>query len=81
MEQMEYPPMSGSNTICVTTVLLETGILPMTEPVTEFMLEAPAGLIKVGPTAGTARSPGDLRNVPAFAVHLDAPVEVPGLGP
>ena len=43
MEQMEYPPMSGSNTICVTTVLLETGILPMTEPVTELTLEAPAG--------------------------------------
>ena len=47
MEQMEYPPMSGSNTICVTTVLLETGILPMREPVTELTLEAPAGLIRV----------------------------------
>ena len=47
MEQMEYPAMSGSNTICVATVLLETGILPMTEPVTELTLEAPAGLVKV----------------------------------
>src|SRR4029079_18680554 len=36
MEQMEDPAMSGSNTICVTTVLLETGVLPMTEPVTEL---------------------------------------------
>ncbi len=43
MEQVEYPPMSGTNTICVVTTLLETGMLPMTEPVTEFTLEAPAG--------------------------------------
>src|SRR5690348_15620236 len=47
MEQTDYPPMSGSNTICVTTVLLETGMLPMREPTTELTLEAPAGLIKV----------------------------------
>ncbi|MCR9114892.1 MAG: proline racemase family protein, partial [Rhodobacteraceae bacterium] len=40
MEQTEYPPMSGSNTICVVTVLLETGILPMVEPVTDLTLEA-----------------------------------------
>ena len=39
--------MSGSNTICVATVLLETGIVPMVEPVTELTLEAPAGLIRV----------------------------------
>ena len=45
MEQMEYPPMSGTNTICVATALLETGMLKMTEPVTEFVLEAPAGLV------------------------------------
>ncbi len=43
MEQVEYPGMSGTNTMCVVTVLLETGILPMTEPVTELTLEAPAG--------------------------------------
>src|SRR6478736_1157633 len=47
MEQVEYPPMSGTNTICVTTALLETGMVPMTEPVTELTLEAPAGLIRV----------------------------------
>ncbi len=34
MESTEYPVMSGSNTICVATVLLETGMVPMTEPVT-----------------------------------------------
>src|SRR6187401_3794915 len=47
MEQVEYPGMSGSNTICVVTVLLETGMLPMTAPATELTLEAPAGLIRV----------------------------------
>src|ERR1700722_7265562 len=44
MEQVEYPPMSGTNTICVVTALLETGMIPMREPVSEFNLEAPAGL-------------------------------------
>ena len=39
--------MSGSNSICVATVILETGILPMTEPVTRLVLEAPGGLIEV----------------------------------
>ena len=43
MEQVEYPGMSGTNTICVTTALLETGMVPMREPVTELTLEAPAG--------------------------------------
>jgi proline racemase len=47
MEQIEYPVMSGGNTISVVTVLLEMGMLPMKEPVTELVLEAPAGLIRV----------------------------------
>ena len=47
MEQVEYPPMSGTNTICTVTVLLETGMIPMQEPVTEITLEAPAGLVRV----------------------------------
>ncbi len=81
MEQMEYPPMSGSNTICVATVLLETGILPMVEPVTELMLEAPAGLVKVRARCQSGKVTSvSLRNVPAFVMHLDAPIEVTGLG-
>ncbi|MEP6639759.1 MAG: proline racemase family protein [Chloroflexota bacterium] len=81
MEQVEYPGMSGSNTMCVVTVLLETGMLPMTEPVTELTLEAPAGLIRVTAECrdGKVRAV-TFRNVPAFATHLDAPVEVPQLG-
>jgi proline racemase len=81
MEQTDYPPMSGSNTICVTTVLLETGMLPMREPTTELVLEAPAGLIRV--TAACANSKVTsvtFRNVPAFAMKLDAHLEVPTLG-
>jgi proline racemase len=81
MEQTEYPPMSGSNTICVTTVLLETGMLPMREPVTELVLEAPAGLIRVQAQVANGKVTAvTFRNMPSFAVQLDARVEVPGLG-
>lgn len=81
MEQTEYPPMSGSNTICVVTVLLETGILPMVEPVTELTLEAPAGLIRATATCDNGKVTSvRIRNVPAFAVHLDLDLDVAGLG-
>lgn len=81
MEQTEYPPMSGSNTICTVTVLLETGILPMIEPVTELTLEAPAGLIRVRAECKDGKvTRVTFRNVPAFAVHLDAEIEVEGHG-
>ena len=81
MEQVEYPPMSGTNTICVVTVLLETGMVPAVEPVTHLKLDTPAGLVAVDAEVrdGKVRKV-TFRNVPAFAVHLDAPVEVPGLG-
>ena len=46
MEPADTPPMSGSNAICVATVLLETGILPMVEPETHLVLEAPGGLVE-----------------------------------
>lgn len=81
MEQVEYPGMSGTNTICVVTALLETGVLPMTEPVTNLTLEAPAGLIRVRATCADGKVTGvTFRNVPSFATHLDAHVEVPQLG-
>lgn len=82
MEQTEYPPMSGSNTICVVTVLLETGMLPMQEPITELTLEAPAGLIGVQAACHNGKVTGvTFQNVPAFAAHLDAQIDVPHLGP
>jgi proline racemase len=81
MEQVEYPAMSGTNTICVATVLIETGMVEATEPVTELALETPAGLVRVTADVddGKVRRV-TFRNVPAFAVHLDAPIEVPELG-
>ncbi|HLC03474.1 MAG TPA: proline racemase family protein [Anaerolineales bacterium] len=81
MEQTEYPGMSGTNTICVTTVLLETGILPMKEPLTELTLEAPAGLIKVRADCENGQVKRvTFQNVPAFSVYLDTEIEVPELG-
>ena len=81
MEQVEYPPMSGTNTICVATALIETGMVPATEPVTKLTLEAPAGLIRVeASVAGGKAKSVTFENVPAFALHLDAPIEVPELG-
>jgi proline racemase len=82
MEQTEYPGMSGTNTICVATVLLETGMLPMKEPLTELTLEAPAGLIKVGAECENGKVKRvTFQNVPAFSVYLDAEIDVPELGP
>lgn len=81
MEQTEYPPMSGSNLICTATALLEMGVIAATEPTTTFLLEAPAGLIGVTAAVENGRCKSiTFENVPAFAVHLDAPVEVAGLG-
>ena len=81
MESTEYPPMSGSNTICTVTAILETGILPMREPETRLTLEAPAGLIEVSCRCEGGRVlQVKFRNVPAFVQHLDAPVEVDGVG-
>ncbi|AVO38923.1 trans-3-hydroxy-L-proline dehydratase [Pukyongiella litopenaei] len=81
MEPEDTPPMSGSNTICVATVLLDAGILPMTEPVTELLLEAPAGLVRVRADCrdGKARRI-TLRNVASFAQALDMPLEIDGIG-
>jgi proline racemase len=81
MESVEYPPMSGSNTICTVTAILETGILPMREPLTRLTLETPAGLIGVACRCRDGKVlEVKFRNVPAFVQHLGAPVEVEGLG-
>ncbi|RDW67660.1 proline racemase-2 [Coleophoma cylindrospora] len=81
MESDEYAPMSGSNTICTTTVLLETGMVEMKEPVTHLNLDTAAGLISVTALceAGKCKSVS-IDNVPAFVFALDLKVEVPGLG-
>ncbi len=79
MEPEDTPPMSGSNCICVATVLLDTGIIPMQEPVTHLTLEAPAGLIKVSATCRNGKAESiTLTNVPSFAPHLQADLIVDG---
>lgn len=82
MEQAAYyPPMSGSNTMCIATVLLETGVVPMQEPETRLTIETPAGLVAVRARCERGRVLGvTFANVPAFATHLDAKIEVDGIG-
>ncbi|KOY84025.1 proline racemase family protein [Lysinibacillus macroides] len=81
METTEYPPMSGSNTICVATVLLETGIIPMQEPITDLVLEAPGGLIRVRCMCANDKvKQVEFTNVPAFPIHLNQEIEVAGVG-
>ncbi len=81
MEHVEYPGMSGTNTIAVATVLIETGMVASAEPVTELLLESPAGLIKIeARVEGGKVKRVKFENVPAFAVHLDAELDVPELG-
>ncbi|MFT4603564.1 MAG: proline racemase [Rhodothermales bacterium] len=81
MEPEDTPPMSGSNSICVATVLLDAGILPMTEPTTVLRLEAPGGIIEATATCRNGKAERiQIRNVPSFAARLDALLEVEGLG-
>src|SRR5918994_2841267 len=81
MEPTEYPVMSGSNTICTTTVLLETGMVEMTEPETVVRLEAPGGVVEARAACRDGRCESvEFTNVPCFADRLEAPLEVEGLG-
>ncbi len=76
-----YVPMSGTNTICTVTALLETGMIPMQEPVTRLTLEAPAGLVPVTAECRDGKCVSvTFDNVPGFVFVLDGEVEVPGLG-
>src|SRR2546423_3465627 len=81
MEPTEYPAMSGSNTICVATVLLETGMVELREPETTLRLEAPAGVVEVTARCANGKCESvELTNVPCFVDRLDATLEVEGLG-
>jgi proline racemase len=74
-------PMCGHGTIGVATVLVETGMVEVTEPVTTVRLDTPAGLVvaEVNVRDGRAESVR-FQNVPAYVHELDAAVDVPGLG-
>jgi proline racemase len=81
MEPADTPPMSGSNSICVSTVLLDSGILPMTEPVTKLVLEAPGGLIEVEAQCRNGKAERiTVTNLPSFADKLGVKLAVEGLG-
>ncbi|MFV0384224.1 trans-3-hydroxy-L-proline dehydratase [Paracoccus sp. (in: a-proteobacteria)] len=81
MEPEDTPPMSGSNSICVSTVLLETGLVAMREPVTELVLEAPGGLVRVRAECRDGKAERiHVRNLPSFADRLSVPLEVEGIG-
>ena len=78
-----YPAMSGHNMICVATALLESGMVPMQEPTTEFALETPAGLVRVHAECAHGKAVRiTLRNAPAFCrpQDMDVRVEVPEIG-
>lgn len=81
MEPEDTPPMSGSNSICVSTVLLDSGILPMQEPETHLTLEAPGGLVRVRAECRDGKAERIyVQNVASFADRLDAMIEVDGIG-
>ncbi len=81
MEPEHTPPMSGSNSICVSSVLLDTGLIEMQEPVTEITLEAPGGLVRVKAYCEQGKAQSiEVNNLPSFADQLDTTLEVPGIG-
>ena len=74
-------PMCGHGTIGVATVLVETGMVEVQEPVTTIRLDTPAGLViaRVAVSDGHADSV-TIENVPSYSVRLDDEVDVPGYG-
>ncbi len=81
MEPEDTPPMSGSNSICVSTVLLDAGLVPMQEPETHMVLEAPGGLVRVRAECRNGKAERiHVQNVPSFAAGLERPLMVEGLG-
>ena len=81
MEPEDTPPMSGSNSICVATVLLDHGLITMEEPVTNFFLEAPGGLVKVKALCKNGKAERIfVQNLPSFGYKLDTKLELEGYG-
>ena len=81
MEQTEYPGMSGTNTICVVTTLIETGMVEVNEPFTEFKLDTPAGLISIKAEVRNGKAINvTFENVPAFSVYSNQSIYVPEIG-
>ena len=81
MEPEDTPPMSGSNSICVATVLLDAGIILMVEPETHMVLESPGGLVHVRAQCKDGKAERIfVQNLPSFVADLGVTLEVDGLG-
>lgn len=81
MEATKYPVMSGSNTMCVATVVLETGIRPMQEPETRLKLESPGGLVEARCQCRDGKVERvSLRMLPSFVLERSLSIDVHGYG-
>jgi proline racemase len=81
LEHGGFTPMSGSNTMCAVTAVLETGMIPLQEPTTEVTIDTAVGVVKaIAHVSGEKVTAVTVVNVPAFVVDLDVPLEVPGVG-
>ncbi|MBS1697425.1 MAG: proline racemase family protein [Actinobacteria bacterium] len=81
IEASGFLPMCGHGTIGVATVLVETGMVEVTEPVTEIRLDVPAGLVIARVAVEDGRAVNvTIENVPSFVDRLDERITVPGIG-
>mgnify|MGYP001402449469 FL=1 len=81
MEPEDNPPMSGSNSICVATVLLEKNLIKSIEPYTNFILEAPGGLISIKAEVNNKITTSvEIENLPSFVDLMDVKLKTKNFG-
>ena len=81
MEPEDNPPMSGSNSICVATVLLEKNLIKSIEPYTNFILEAPGGLISIkAEVKNKITTSVEIENLPSFVDLMDVKLKTKNFG-
>ncbi len=81
LEPEDNPPMSGSNSICVATVLLEKNFIKMKEPITEFLLEVPGGIIPIKAYCKNKRVKFvEIKNLPSFVDQLNVKIKTSSFG-
>lgn len=82
LEQGGFTPMSGSNTMCAVTAMLESGRVAMVEPVTEVLIDTAVGTVTTrAAVSGGKVTDVTVLNVPAFVVGLDVVLDVREFGP
>lgn len=81
LEQGGFTPMSGSNTICAVTALIQDGRVPVTGPVTTVTIDTAVGTVRAEALVQDGRVEAvTVANVPSFVVELDRPLDLPGFG-